>query len=99
VDTTGKFVGMVTIQQLGAMGSQVLKVFQPMDAVHRLNGGGSMVTYLGLRYSRPAPKGVPKEEARSCREPLGGIGNSHVCKCVVGPTKSVLLEPDAWTSG
>ena len=36
--TGGKLTGMVTIRQIGTIGSQALRVEIPMSAVHRLNG-------------------------------------------------------------
>jgi hypothetical protein len=47
VGTAGKPVGMVTIQWIGTIGSQVLRACTPTDAVHRLNGGGSTCLYAG----------------------------------------------------
>lgn len=47
------------------MGSQVLKEFSPMHAVHRLNVGGLeglSMSPFGLRYSRTPPKGGLREE-------------------------------------
>ena len=39
--TAAKVVGMVKIRGIGIIGSQVLRAAMPMDAVHRLSGGGS----------------------------------------------------------
>jgi hypothetical protein len=44
--TEGKPAGMVTIHRTELMGSQVLMATRPTDAVHRLNGGRSL---LGLK--------------------------------------------------
>ncbi len=47
------------------MGSQVLKEFAPMHAVHRLNVGGLeglSLSPFGLRYSRTPLKGGLREE-------------------------------------
>ena len=52
---------MVKICWIGAMGSQVLPVLAPTDAVHRLNGS-RLVLCTSLRYSRVPSKDGRKEE-------------------------------------
>jgi hypothetical protein len=49
--TSVKVEGMVTIQQIEIIGSQVLKasLLGSMDAVHRLNGGGFGFIVPGLK--------------------------------------------------
>jgi hypothetical protein len=56
------------------MGSQVLKEFSPMHAVHRLNVGGleGLLSPFGLRYSRTPLKGGLREEFCSTEGELAG---------------------------
>jgi hypothetical protein len=83
--TVGKPAGMVKTQQIGTIGSQVLRAALPMDAVHRLNGSRLSAPALGLRYSRAPPTGGMQEDVsaqglRACM----GLGSTAHCKVCRG---------------
>jgi len=71
---------MVKIQQIGTIGSQVLRhsILSAMDAVYRLNGSGfHTMRERSLRYSRALPKGSLLEECLCGRRAKGGMQALH----------------------
>lgn len=62
-------------------GSFFLK--RPMDAVHRLNGSGSIELWIGLRYSRFPPRGGAARgtHTRTSEGELAGVGTVNTAPC------------------